>query len=75
MSLFLQLELDYVSAFLPWSRNLPQVGRRPPGGPNWRGGEGSITPQLLDEVLTMFNVPVLYTVAAEAVVKEVVHPG
>ena len=56
MSLFLQLELDYVSAFL-WSRDLPQFGRRPPGGPNCIL-EGSITPQLSDEVLTMLKVPV-----------------
>ena len=53
---FLQLELDYVSAFLPWSRDLPEVGGRAFGGPNCIL-EGSITPQLSDEVLTMLNVP------------------
>ena len=77
MSLFLQLELDYVSHFLPWSRNLPEFGRRPFGGPN-RILEGSITPQLSDEVLKMLNILCaerLCTMAAEVVVKGVVHPG
>ena len=40
MSLFLQLDLDYVSAFLPWSRDLPQVGRRPPGESKGGGNVG-----------------------------------
>ena len=28
VSFFLQLELDYVLPFLPWYRDLPQVGRK-----------------------------------------------
>ena len=40
MSFLLQLELDYVSAFLPWSRDLPQVGRRPPGESKGGGNVG-----------------------------------
>ena len=51
-----EVQLDYVLAFLPWSCDLPQVGRRAFGGPN-RILEGSFTPQLSDEVLTMLNVP------------------
>ena len=60
MSLFLQLELDYVSAFLPWPSPLPQFGRRvddPVFGPNCLK-DGSITPQLSDDVLTMLRIPV-----------------
>ena len=53
---FLQLELDYVSAYLPWSHDLLHVVRRPFGGPDYIL-EGSNTPQLSDEVLTMLNVP------------------